>query len=165
MKLGKRVSGWWNSLMCFLFGHSLTTVCTRCGKFVDLKGKKKLTIEERLNNYFAKRSKLKEPEYKGSLKLVPGLHKYSINMRTNELSLVNYSEEIGPLTDKKGNKILDKRGNEKTGVTKRVAKYDPSMVYIDAMNDEVAIRKANEFFRTIKDGVKITQVTKCDECS
>ena len=150
MNSGKRISAWWNSLLCWLFGHSLTTICTRCGKFVDLEGTKRPTLEERINNYFKNRKERKlnpdKPLFKGSLKLKTGLKKYSINLLTNELRLVEYIEE----TD------WDNK------VTARKSKYDPSCVYIDAVNDENAIRKANNYIRGVKRGVVITYVSTHD---
>lgn len=150
MNSGKRISAWWNSLLCWLFGHSLTTICTRCGKFVDLEGTKRPTLEERINNYFKNRKERKlnpdKPLFKGSLKLIPGMKKYSINLKTNELRLVEYIRE-----------------NDFSGhVTARKAKYDPLCVYIDAVNDENAIRKANNYIRGVKRGVVITYVSTHD---
>ena len=147
MTLGKRISAWWNNLLCFFIGHTLTTVCTRCGKLVNLHGKKKLTLEERINAWWNNRNKSVQPEYKGSVKLKTGLKKYSINMKTNELRLVDYLVEE------------DKDGK----VSKRKAKYDPLLVYIDAMNDETAIRKANNYLCGVKPGVRIKEVTKPSE--
>jgi hypothetical protein len=144
MNSGKRISAWWNSLLCWLFGHSLTTICTRCGKFVDLEGTKRLTLEERINRYFSKTKKGKE--FKGSLKLVPGMKKYSINLKTNELREVDYSEDLNLMDNKKI----------------REAKYDPFCVYIDAVNDNNAIRKANNYIRGVKRGVVITYVSTHD---
>ena len=146
MTLGKKISAWWNNLLCFFIGHTLTTVCTRCGKLVNLHGKKKLTLEQRLNNWWNNRNKPKE-DYKGSVKLKTGLKKYSINMKTNELRLVDYLVEE------------DKDGK----VTKRKTKYDPLLVYIDASNDENAIRKANNYLCGIKPGIKIHRVLKPSE--
>lgn len=144
MNSGKRISAWWNSLLCWLFGHSLTTICTRCGKFVDLEGTKRPTLEERINRYFSKTKK--EKQFKGSLKLVPGMKKYSINLKTNELREVDYSEEMNMMDNRKI----------------REAKYDPLCVYIDAINDENAIRKANNYIRGVKRGVVITYVSTHD---
>lgn len=144
MNLGKRISAWWNKLLCWLLGHSLTTICTRCGQLVDLEGTSRPTLEERINNYFGKNKTKKV--FKGSLKLKTGLKKYSINLLTNELRLVEYHEE------------KDLSGK----VTSRKSKYDPLCVYIDAMNDEVAIRKANNYIRGVKRGVVITYVSTHD---
>ena len=160
MNSGKRISAWWNSLLCWLFGHSLTTNCTRCGKFVDLEGTKRLTLEERINRYFSKTKK--EKEFKGSLKLVTGMKKYSINLKTNELREVKYNEEIELELDFEGNPKLDKYGQQIKKVTARKAKYDPLCVYIDAVNDENAIRKANNYIRGVKRGVVITYVSTHD---
>lgn len=147
MTLEKRISAWWNSLLCLLLGHTLTTVCTRCGKLVNLEGKKKQTLEERINSWWKNRNKSIQPEYKGSVKLKTGLKKYSINMKTNELRLVDYLVE----------QDIDGK------VTNRKAKYDPLLVYIDAVNDENAIRKANNYLFGVKPGVTIKNVTKTSE--
>ena len=149
MNLGKKISAWWNNLLCFIFGHTLTTICTRCGKLVDLEGTTRKTLEERINGYFASRKVKKEKEFKGSLKLVPGLKKYSINLKTNELSLVKYTNEETVSSD----------GAKKI---KHKAEFDPFCVYIDAMNDEVAIRKANNYLRGVKRGVMIRYVSTND---
>jgi hypothetical protein len=143
MNLGKKISAWFNSMLCFLFGHTQTNVCERCGKYVGLKDMIRPTLEDRINAWWKKRKKKAEPEFKGSLKIKAGLKKYSINLKTNELMLVDYIEE--------------KDGDNK--VISRKAKYDPLLVYIDAMNDEVAIRKANNYLFGIKQGVTITYVT------
>jgi hypothetical protein len=166
MNSGKRISAWWNSLLCWLFDHSLTTICNRCGKFVDLEGTKRPTLEERINNYFKNRKERKlnpdKPLFKGSLKLKDGLKKYSINLLTNELRLVEYQEEKEYKTDKYGCKKRDKKGNPICKVTSRKAEYNPSCVYIDADNDVNAIRKANNYIRGVKRGVVITYVSTHD---
>jgi len=151
MSLGKRISAWYNLLLCFVFGHTLTNICQRCGKVVNLKGTKRLTIEERINGYFRNRKELKKTktEFKGSLKLKTGLKKYSINLKTNELRLVDYEVEFE----------LDKDGNPTDKVKKRNAQFDPFAVYIDASNDDNAIRKANNYLFGVKQGVTITYVT------
>ena len=94
MNLGKRISAWWNSLLCFVFGHTLTNVCTRCGKVVNLKGTQRKNFEERINSWWKTKTENKDKEYKGSLKLKAGLKKYSINLKTNELRLVDYELEF-----------------------------------------------------------------------
>jgi len=162
MNLGKRISAWWNNLLCLLLGHTLTTICTRCGKFVDLEGTTRIPLEDRINNYFRNRKVKKDKEFKGSLKLVPGLKKYSINLKTNELRLVNYLEEKGYETDEHGWMKTDKKDNPIYKVTGRKAQFDPFCVYIDAMNDEVAIRKANNYLRGVKRGVVIKHISKQD---
>ena len=159
MNLGKRISAWFNLLLCFLFGHTLTNVCERCGKYVGLKDTIRPTLEERINTWWKNRNKKHDPEFKGSLRLKAGLKKYSINLKTNELRLVEYEEEIEPVLDKKGNQVYDRDGIPKTRVIKRKAKYDPLLVFIDAMNDEVAIRKANNYLFGIKQGVTIKHIT------
>lgn len=163
MTLGKRISAWWSKLLCFFLGHTLTTVCTRCGKLVNLHGKKKPTLEQRLNNWWNNRNKPKEAEYKGSVKLKTGLKKYSLNMKTNELRLVEYKEEYAEKRNKKGEIIKDKDGWAKYDITSRKAKYDPLLVYIDAANDENAIRKANNYLVGVKPGIRITGITKPEE--
>lgn len=162
MNLGKRISAWWNSLLCILLGHTLTTVCTRCGKFVDLEGTKKMTLEERINGYFRNRKVIKDKEFKGSLKLTPGLKKYSINIKTNELRLVECLIEVEYEMDENKEWKMDKMGNPIVKQTIHKAQYDPFCMYIDAMNDEVAIRKANNYIRTVKRGVVIKYVSKLD---
>lgn len=148
MSLGKRISRAWNSFVCLIVGHTQSYVCTRCGKVVNLQGTKRKTLEERINGYFAQRkaNKGKTEKYDGSLKIKPGLHKYAINLKTNELSIVAYDTEY------------DFEGNVKS----RKAKFDPCCVYIDAMNDDVAIRKANNYLFGIKRGVVIKEVTKTE---
>jgi hypothetical protein len=161
MNLGKKISAWWNSLLCLLFGHTLTTVCTRCGKFVDLEGTKRLTLEARINRYFGKTKK--EKEFKGSLNLVPGMNKYSINLKTNELRLMQYDVKSEVIHDKNGNQKYTRRfGAKKVKIISRKAQYDPFCVYIDAANDENAIRKANNYIRGVKRGVVIKHVTTND---
>lgn len=143
MSLGKTISAWWNNIICFLFGHTLTNVCQRCGKYVGLQGAIRPTLEERINNWWKTRKDKEKQEYKGSVKLKTGLKKYSLNLKTNELRLAEYIEEKD-LNDK---------------VIKRKAKYDPLLVFIDAMNDNVAIRKANNYLFNIKQGVTIKYIT------
>ncbi|HLP03849.1 MAG TPA: hypothetical protein VK152_00330 [Paludibacter sp.] len=117
-------------------------------------------MEERINNWWNNRNKKHEPEFKGSLKLKPGLTKYSLNMKTNELKTVSYTEDYEAIRDNKGEIKYDKDGFPLMRVKSRKAKFDPMLVYIDAMNDETAIRKANNYLFGIKPGVKITQVTR-----
>jgi len=163
MNLGKRISAWWNNSLCWLFGHSRTTVCTRCGKLVDLEGTERPTLEDRINGYFRNRKTNKErindPKFKGSLKLTAGLKKYSINLLTNELRLVEYDEDKEMVLDFEGNPKVDKNNSVIYKTTARKAAHNPSCVYIDAANDENAIRKANNYIRGIKSGVRITEVT------
>ena len=142
-----------------MFGHSLTTVCTRCGAFVDLEGTTRKTLEERINAYFSKKEAKQDKEYKGSLKLVPGLKKYSINLKTNELRLVDYKTDFDFELDANGVIKLDKSGEPIVKKVNRKATYDPFLMYIDASNDTNAIRKANGFIRTVKRGVVITCVS------
>ena len=164
MKLLKIIKVWWNILLCFLFGHTLTTICTRCGKLVDLQGTRRPTLEVRINGYFAKRKDHKlnptKPEYKGSLKLIAGMKKYSINLKTNELRLVDYATETDLVLDKDGFPKLDKKGKAITRIKARKSEYDPFLMYIDASNDENAIRKANNYLRGVKRGVKVEEVSQ-----
>lgn len=163
MNLGKRISAWWNNLLCFIFGHTLTTICTRCGKLVDLEGTTRKTLEERINGYFASRKVKKEKEFKGSLKIVPGLKKYSINLKTNELRVVIYEDEvISYKQNPDGTTKTDKHNCAIPDKIKHKAEFDPFCVYIDAMNDEVAIRKANNYLRGVKRGVVIRSVSTND---
>lgn len=145
MNSGKKISLLWNKLLCFLFGHTLTTICTRCGKLVDLEGTKRPSLEDRINSWWANRGKTKV--YKGSLKVNHNLRKYSINLKTNELREVDLkvSERVGP------------NGHIKTHYE---ATYDPYCVYIDALNDDVAIRKANTVLLGLKKGIRIKHITR-----
>jgi hypothetical protein len=161
MNSGKKISAWWNNLLCFLFGHSLTYVCTRCGKVVDLKGKKRTTLEDRINtwwNSYSKKTIANEPEYKGSLALKKGLFKYELDLQKDTLSLVPVVQETELIKDKKGNLKYGSDGFPKTRVVKRKAKFNPCCVYIDAMSDKVAISKANNYLFGRKKGVVITRV-------
>lgn len=161
MNSGKGISNWWNNMLCYFLGHTPTAVCNRCGKFVDLAGTKRLTLEERINAWWKNRKNVTTgPKYKGSLKLVPGLKKYSINIKTNELKEVVYTENTEVVRDKYGFRKWKKNGDSQTKVVTRKAEYEPFCVYIDAMNDETAVRKANNYMYTIKSGVRITAVTK-----
>lgn len=164
MNSGKKISAWWNNLLCFLFGHTLTTVCTRCGKLVNLEGTERLTLEDRINNYFKNRKERKlnpdKAEYKGSLKLNHNLRKYSIDLKTNELRLVEYVEEKEPELEWDGSKKLDKHNNIIYKVKARKAPYNPYCVYIDALNDEIAIRKANTVLLGLKKGIRIKHITR-----
>jgi hypothetical protein len=58
-------------------------------------------------------------------------------------------------------KYIEERDAE-NNIKARKAKYDPFCVYIDAMNDETAIRKANNYIRTVKRGVIIKHVSTHD---
>lgn len=160
MNSEKKISAWWNSLLCFLFGHSLTYVCNRCGKVVDLKGKKRDTLEDRINAWYSSRKKIKKEslEYRGSLAIKPGLIKYELNLAKNTLRRVPVIEERETVRDKYGRKIIDKDGGPKTKIVKRKAQYDACCIYLDAMNDTRAIEKANNYLFGRKRGVLITQV-------
>jgi len=162
MKFIKRLRVVWNHFICFLFGHTQTVICKRCGKFVDLAGKKKLTLEGKINAWWKNRKTLKsDTEYKGSLKLVPGLKKYSINIKTNELREVIYTDEvISWVLNPDGTEKKDADGNPIPDKVKHKAEHNQFCVYIDAMNDAVAIRKANNYMYSIKDGVEITKVMR-----
>ena len=69
-------------------------------------------------------------------------------MKTNALMLVEYEKVTERTYSGKGFKVIQRK-----------AKFDPLLVYIDACNDDNAIRKANDYLFGIKKGVKITHVT------
>lgn len=161
MNSGKRISAWWNSLVCFFLGHTLTNVCTRCGKVVNLKGKKRDTLEDRINAWYerirAKKIKA-EPEYKGSIGIKPGLIKYELNLATDKLRRLPVDEEKQFLTTENGRTKCDKQGNPRYRIVKRKAEFNACCVYIDAMNDDTAISKANKYLFGRKKGVVIKAV-------
>lgn len=142
---GKKISAWWNSLLCFLFGHSLTYVCNRCGKIVNLENTVPSTLEERINALFDRKKK-KEANYVGSIRIKPGLQKYELNLAKNTLRLVETQDEVIGTGDK--TKIKHK------------AAYNPCCVYLDALKDEIALSKANKYLFGIKRGVVIKEISK-----
>ena len=136
MNSEKKISALWNKFICFLLGHTHTFICERCGKVVN---------EE--NNYnclksFRFRLYRNNREFKGSLQLKTGMTKYELDMKTNELRVLEF-EEV-----------------ENNGITERVARYKPTCVYIDAINDANAIRKANNYLFGVKRSARITEVKK-----
>ena len=157
MNLGKKISVNWGKILCVLLGHTSTTICLRCGKFVDMKGVKQ-SFWKRFVNYLRKIKA--EKEFKGSLRIVPGMKKYAINLLTNELTLLNVETDFDFVYDNQGNKVLDTEGNEVQEVKQIKAEYNPAMMYIDAINDTNAIRKTNNFLRYVKSGVLVNKVSK-----
>ena len=136
MNSEKKISALWNKFICFLLGHTHTFICERCGKVVN---------EE--NNYnclksFRFRLYRNNREFKGSLQLKTGMTKYELDLKTNELRVLEF-EEV-----------------ENNGITERVARYKPTCVYIDAINDANAIRKANNYLFGVKRSARITEVKK-----
>lgn len=143
----KKIKKYRNLFLCFLLGHTGQTICQRCGKKID--HEKNGNLWHRFKFEVLYRSS--EPDngkiYKGSVKLKTGMRKYELNLKTNELRLLNYTEETNP----------------ETGEVKRSAEYNPFCCYIDAINDKNALRKANAHIRQIKKGVLITEVSKCEK--
>ena len=137
MNSGKKISALWNKLMCFLLGHTHTAICERCGKIVD----------EENNDHCLKRFRFylygHGQQFKGSLQLKPGMIKYELDLKTNELRKLKF-ETI----------------ENQEGTTRRNAEYKPTCVYIDAINDSNAIRKANNYLFGVKRAARITEVTQ-----
>lgn len=144
MSFEKKISTLWNKFICWLLGHTHNVICIRCGKMVDEGNNHPLFKRWKKNLH---RRKGGSKVYRGSLAMKHNLIKYSINLKTNELRRVQYESTF----------IVNEHGEK---VNKRSAEYDPLCVYIDAMNDKNAIRKANNYLFGIKAGVRITEVTK-----
>lgn len=142
---GKKILAWWNNLLCFLFGHSQTFVCTRCGKIVNLENTVPSTLEERINALFDRKKK-KEGNYVGSIRIKPGLRKYELNLAKNTLRLVETQDE--------------QVGYGDNAKIKHKAVYDPCCVYLDAVNNENALRKANRYLFGVKRGATIKEVSE-----
>ena len=136
MNSGKKISALWNKLICFLLGHTHTFICERCGKVVNEEDNDNCLKRFRFRLYRNNR------EFKGSLQLKTGMTKYELDMKTNEL------------------RVLEFEVVENNGITERVAKYKPTCVYIDAINDANAIRKANNYLFGVKRSARITEVKK-----
>lgn len=146
MNLENRISALLNKFLCFLKGHKGSIVCLRCGKL----------IEENDGNLF-KRIKFniyaiwaEKYRYKGSIPVKSGCGKYELNLKTNELRLLEYETEFA----------LDENGHKTKEVISRKAKHNPNCVYFDAINDKNAIRKANNYIYGIKKNVRITKISK-----
>lgn len=136
MNSGKKISALWNKLLCFIFGHTHTFICERCGKVVNEEDNYNCLKRFRFRLYRNNR------EFKGSMQLKTGMTKYELDMKTNEL------------------RVLEFEVVENNGITERVAKYKPTCVYIDAINDANAIRKANNYLFGVKRSARITEVKK-----
>ena len=136
MNSEKKISALWNKFLCFLIGHTHTFICERCGKVVNEEDNDNCLKRFRFYLYGHNR------EYKGSLRIKSGTKKYELDMKTDELRLLEF-EEV-----------------ENNGITERVASYKPTCVYIDAINDANAIRKANNYLFGVKRSARITEVKK-----
>ena len=136
MNSGKKISALWNKLLCFILGHTNTVICERCGKLVNAEDND--NCWKRFRFYLYRHNR----EYKGSLRIKSGTQKYELDMKTDELRLLEF-ESV-----------------ENNGITERVARYKPTCVYIDAINDANAIRKANNYLFGVKRSARITEVTK-----
>ena len=136
MNSEKKISALWNKFLCFLLGHTHTFICERCGKVVNEEDNYNCLKRFRFRLYRNNR------EFKGSLQLKTGMTKYELDMKTNEL------------------RVLEFEVVENNGITERVARYKPTCVYIDAINDANAIRKANNYLFGVKRAARITEVTK-----
>lgn len=136
MNSEKKIFALWNKLVCFILGHTHTFICERCGKVVN---------EENNDNCW-KRFRFylygHGSHFEGSLQLKTGMTKYELDMKTNEL------------------RVLEFEVVENNGITERVARYKPTCVYIDAINDANAIRKANNYLFGVKRSARITEVIK-----
>lgn len=130
------------TLRCLVLGHTQTNICQRCGQLVTLKDQPKQTLEQRINSWWENRKYKDTAKFEGSLKLKPGLTKYELDLKTNTLSVLEV-EEVKDATGK---------------ITQRKAKFKPTCMYLDASNDTMAIRKANNALFGIKKGVTITKV-------
>ena len=136
MNSEKKISALWNKFLCFLLGHTHTFICERCGKVVNEENNYNCLKRFRFYLYGHNR------EYKGSLRIKSGTQKYELDMKTDELRLLEF-EVV-----------------ENNGITERVARYKPTCVYIDAVNDTNAIRKANNYLFGVKRSARITEVKK-----
>ena len=136
MNSGKKISALWNKFLCFLLGHTHTFICERCGKVVNEEDNDNCLKRFRFRLYRNNR------EFKGSLQLKTGMTKYELDMKTNEL------------------RVLEFEVVENNGIMERVARYKPTCVYIDAINDANAIRKANNYLFGVKRADRITEVKK-----
>ena len=136
MNSEKKISALWNKFLCFLLGHTHTFICERCGKVVNEEDNYNCLKRFRFRLYRNNR------EFKGSLQLKTGMTKYELDMKTNEL------------------RVLEFEVVENNGITERVARYKPTCVYIDAINDANAIRKANNYLFGVKRSARITEVKK-----
>ena len=136
MNSEKKISALWNKFICFLLGHTHTFICERCGKVVNEEDNDNCLKRFRFYLYGHNR------EYKGSLRIKSGTQKYELDMKTDELRLLEFE-------------TMENNGN-----TERVAKYKPTCVYIDAINDANAIRKANNYLFGVKRSARITEVKK-----
>ena len=136
MNSEKKISALWNKFLCFLIGHTHTFICERCGKVVNEENNYNCLKRFRFYLYGHNR------EYKGSLRIKSGTQKYELDMKTDELRLLEF-EMI-----------------ENDGITERKAVYKPTCVYIDAINDANAIRKANNYLFGVKRSARITEVKK-----
>ena len=136
MNSEKKISALWNKFICFLLGHTHTFICERCGKVVNEEDNDNCLKRFRFYLYGHNR------EYKGSLRIKSGTKKYELDLKTDELRLLEF-EAVE---------------NEES--IERKAVYKPTCVYIDAINDDNAIRKANNYLFGVKRSARITEVTK-----
>ena len=136
MNSGKKISALWNKFLCFLLGHTHTFICERCGKIVNEEDNDNCLKRFRFYLYGHNR------DFKGSLRIKTGTTKYELDLKTNEL------------------RVLEFEISENEGYTERAAEYKPTCVYIDAINDANAIRKANNYLFGVKRAARITEVKK-----
>ena len=136
MNSGKKIYALWNKLLCFIFGHTHTFICERCGKVVN--EEVNYACWKRFRFYLYRHNR----DFKGSLRIKTGTTKYELDLKTNEL------------------RVLEFEISENEGYTERAAEYKPTCVYIDAINDANAIRKANNYLFGVKRAARITEVTK-----
>lgn len=136
MNSEKKISALWNKVLCFLLGHTHTFICERCGKVVNEENN--YNCLKRFRFYLYRHNR----EYKGSLRIKSGTKKYELDMMTDELRLLEFE-------------TMEDNEN-----TERIAKYKPTCVYIDAVNDTNAIRKANNYLFGVKRSTRITEVKK-----
>lgn len=135
MNSEKKISALWNKLVCFILGHTHTFICERCGKVVN----------EEDNDNCLKRFRFYlygQSHFEGSLQIKPGMITYELDMKTNEL------------------RVLEFETSDIEGHVERKATYKPTCVYINAINDANAIRKANNYLFGVKRSARITEVIK-----
>ena len=84
MNSGKKISALWNKFLCFLLGHTHTFICERCGKIVNEEDNDNCWKRFRFYLYGHNR------EYKGSLRIKSGTQKYELDMKTNELRVLEF---------------------------------------------------------------------------
>lgn len=141
MNLGRVISVRWTKFKCWALGHTNSVVCLRCGRLVDLNNNHSVLSRWKWNMWNG------GVLYHGSVRVRPGMICYSLNVHTNELRRLGVKER--ELTV----------GNDSVEL-KKEAEYDPMCVYLEAVNDKNAIRKANNFMFSVKSGVRIKEISK-----